>query len=63
INLFGVYGGLPPDFLWAKRVLESYYRRLPFEKIVTHKFRLDETEVALKTMRKMESMKTVIVPG
>jgi threonine dehydrogenase-like Zn-dependent dehydrogenase len=62
INLFGVYGGLPPDFLWAKRVLESYYRKLPFEKIVTHKFRLEEAEAALGAMRKMESMKTVIVP-
>ncbi len=62
INLLGVYGGLPPDFLWAKRVLENYHKGIPFEKIVTHKFSLEETGQALKTMRKMESMKTVIVP-
>ncbi len=63
VNLLGVYGGLPPDFLWAKRVMERYHREIPFERIVTHKFGLDETEQALKAMRKMESMKTVIIPS
>jgi L-iditol 2-dehydrogenase len=62
IYLLGVYGGLPPDFLWAKRLLEQYHSQIPFEKIVTHKFRLEETGSALKAMRSMESMKTVIVP-
>ena len=62
INLFGVYGGMPPDFLWAKRILTRYHRQIPFEKLVTHKFKIDEAKQALQTMRKMESMKTVIVP-
>jgi len=62
INLLGVYGGLPPDFLWAKRVMERYHRQIPFQKLVTHKFRLDETEKALSVMKKLESMKAVIVP-
>jgi threonine dehydrogenase-like Zn-dependent dehydrogenase len=62
INLLGVYGGLPPDFLWAKRLLEQYHAKIPFEKLVTHKFPLEETEQALRAMRSMQSMKTVLVP-
>jgi threonine dehydrogenase-like Zn-dependent dehydrogenase len=62
INLLGVYGGLPPDFLWAKKLLEQYHAKIPFEKLVTHKFPLEETEQALGAMRNMESMKTVLVP-
>lgn len=27
INLFGVFGGMPPDFLFAKRILSRYHRR------------------------------------
>ena len=42
--------------------MERYYKQIPFEKIVTHKFALEDTEKALNAMRKMESMKTVIIP-
>jgi threonine dehydrogenase-like Zn-dependent dehydrogenase len=63
INLFGVFGGMPTDFLFAKRILVRYHDKIPFEKIVTHKFSLDGAEDALNAMRNMDSMKTVIIPS
>jgi threonine dehydrogenase-like Zn-dependent dehydrogenase len=62
INLFGVYGGMATDFLFAKRILAREYRKIPFEKLVTHKFALEDAEKALSTMRRMDCMKAVIVP-
>jgi len=62
INLFGMFGGGPAGFLWAKRVLERYRHKIPLEKIVTHKFPLNKVKEALETSRKMESMKTALVP-
>jgi threonine dehydrogenase-like Zn-dependent dehydrogenase len=62
INLFGVFGGMPPDFLFAKRILSRYHKEIPFEKIVTHKFPLDESDRALQTMRSLNCMKAVIIP-
>ena len=63
INLLGVYGGMPTDFLSAKRILARYHEKIPFEKIVTHKFSLDKADEALNAMRNMDSMKTVIIPA
>lgn len=62
INLFGVFGGMPPDFLFAKRILSRYHKKIPFDKLVTHKFVLNDAEKALLTMRNMDCMKSVIVP-
>lgn len=62
INLLGVYGGMPPDFLFAKRILALNYRKIPFEKLVTHKFSLEDVEKALSAMRRMDCMKSVLVP-
>ncbi|HXQ92716.1 MAG TPA: zinc-binding dehydrogenase [Nitrososphaerales archaeon] len=63
INLLGVFGGMPTDFLFAKRILARYHEKIPFEKIVTHRFSLDQADEALKAMRNMDSMKTVIIPA
>ncbi len=37
-------------------------RKFPFEKLVTHKYKIDEAESALKAHIKYESMKAVIIP-
>ena len=62
INIFGIFGGGPAGFLWAKRFLEKTWRQIPFEKLVTHKFPLKDFNLALETSRKLESMKTVMIP-
>lgn len=62
INVFGFFGGGPAGFLSAKRFLESTWHDIPYQKIVTHKFPLKDIKHALETSRKMESMKTVLIP-
>ncbi len=62
INLLGMWGCGPAGFLISKRILQRYRHKIPFEKIVTHKFPLEKVNEALATSRKMESMKTVIIP-
>ncbi len=62
INIFGVWGGGPGGFLWAERILERNWHTIPFQKIVTHKFPLAKVKEALEISRKLESMKTVLMP-
>jgi len=62
INLYGSWGCGPHGYLLARRVIEAYYKKIPFEKIVTHKFPLEEAEKAIETARKGECMKAAFAP-
>lgn len=62
INLYGSWGGGPHGFMISRRIIESYHKSIPFEKVVTHKFPLEEAAKAIEKVRRGECMKTVLVP-
>lgn len=41
---------MAPDFLFAKRIMVRYHENIPFKKLVTHRFALDDADKASKTM-------------
>jgi len=62
INLYGSLGGGPYGFMISRRIMEAYYRRIAFERIVTHRFPIGEAAKAVETVRRGECMKAVFVP-
>jgi len=62
INLYGSWGAGPYGFVLARRIVEAYYKEMPLEKIVTHKFSLEEAEKAIETVRTGECMKAAFAP-
>lgn len=63
INLYGSWGAGPHGFMMSRRILEANLKSLPFERIVTHKFTLDEAMEAVETVRRGECMKAVFLPS
>jgi len=62
IHLIG-QGDMPPIEYWKSLMILTNYRDMfPFQKLVTHKFKIDQAELALKASEKFESMKSAIVP-
>ncbi len=64
VYLLGHYGSPPESYSVALRFLEMAWRdrRIPLDKIVTHKFPLEKTEEALIHQQKKKGMKAVIRP-
>lgn len=55
--------GMPyPAYGSALKVMQRYNNKIPFEKLVTHKFRLEEAERAMKTAINGRCLKVVITP-
>ncbi len=52
---FTGYGG-------TLKIFEKYGDRFPFEKIVTHRYKIDEAEKGLKKSTELDTMKVVIEP-
>jgi len=46
----------------ALKLMKHYLKRFPFEKIVTHKYKLDEVDQALKKSMESETMKVIVAP-
>jgi len=60
IRLIGAWYAPPQQYDRDLDFIAS--RKFPFEKLVTHKFKIEKAEEAIKTHRRLESLKTVIVP-
>jgi L-iditol 2-dehydrogenase len=62
VTIYGSNGYGPNGYSAAIKVLESYWKQVPFAKIVTHKFGLDDVAKAVETARQQECVKAVVVP-
>lgn len=61
IQIFGSWGYGPQHFGSALRILElSHSRGIDFSRLVTHRFKLDDAQIALETARSFSCMKAVI---
>jgi len=63
INIYGSWGVGPYGFMLSRRIMEACYKTIPFEKIVTHRFSIEETAKAVETARSGKCMKAVLVPN
>jgi L-iditol 2-dehydrogenase len=62
IDILGSWIYPPTQFETAVSLLYSNFDTVPFKELVTHKFRLEETEKGIETMKKHEGLKVVIKP-
>jgi threonine dehydrogenase-like Zn-dependent dehydrogenase len=62
VRLLGVTNHPFTKFGTVLRMLEEYAHQFPFEKMVTHRYKLDDAEVALLRSMEADSMKVVIEP-
>jgi threonine dehydrogenase-like Zn-dependent dehydrogenase len=60
LRIIGNLGSWPETGLQALRFVQAHRERFPFERVVTHRFPLDETSDALEAMRTGEAVKAVI---
>jgi len=60
LQIFGMVGYNPYQFGKSLRTLQAYGEKLKLERIITHRFRLEEVAEALETARRQECMKAVI---
>lgn len=51
------------DWELSRRILRTNYKKVPFEKIVSHKFTLENVEEALTMAKEKQVMKAVIIPS
>jgi threonine dehydrogenase-like Zn-dependent dehydrogenase len=63
IRLLGLTNHPSTGYGPALRLLERYADRYPFEEMVTHEFRWDQVETAMRTSMSPDSMKVAVVPG
>lgn len=61
-RIIGVTGMPYHAYSKALRIMSRYGGKIPFSGLVTHRFRLDEAEEAMKVAMKGESLKVVITP-
>jgi L-iditol 2-dehydrogenase len=62
LNIRTVWGSETTHVYQAIRTISDNYAEFPFEKLVTHRFSLDEAQKALETQEKHVSVKAVISP-
>jgi len=60
IYVYGQYGTPPQEYQMALKILSKYKQIYPFEKLVTHRFRLEGVIQALEAVEREECMKAVI---
>ena len=64
ITLHTVYGPSPRHFEKSFYMLQATMDRFPYEKMVTHKFKIEEANAALETAKREECLKAVLTgPG
>ena len=62
VTIYGSNGYGPNAYAATIKVLDSYWRQVPFEKAVTHRFGLDQAADAVEIARKQECVKAVVIP-
>jgi len=61
-RLIGVNGQTAASYAGSLRMIKRFLSTIPIEKMVTHKFKIADAELALRTGISMESMEVVITP-
>ncbi len=62
LTIYGSWGSEPRHMALAIGFLEKQGARFPFDRLVSHRFPLDETFEALQTTSRWDSSKSVVVP-
>ena len=62
VTIYGSNGYGPNGYAAAIKVLESYWKQIPFHKAVTHKFNLDQVEQAMECARQQRCVKAAVIP-
>jgi L-iditol 2-dehydrogenase len=64
LTLISQYGFSYQQYDLALRQLSKWYRddTYPLEDLVTHKFKIEDTETGIKLHRQYETMKVIVVP-
>jgi threonine dehydrogenase-like Zn-dependent dehydrogenase len=62
VHIIGVNGQTASSYAACLRLARRFSRTIPIEKMVTHKFKIEDAEAALKTILSMQSMEVVITP-
>ncbi len=63
LQVFGSWSSEPRHLHAALRFLAAHRAEFPFERMVTHRFRLDQANEALETTARWLSAKSVFTPG
>ncbi|HUO41734.1 MAG TPA: zinc-binding dehydrogenase [Methylomirabilota bacterium] len=61
-RIIGVSGQTASSYAGSLRLIRRFMQTLPIEKLVTHRFRIEEAERALLTAISMEGMEVVVTP-
>lgn len=62
IRLFGMNNHSSSSHYDSMKLMEKYRNQFPFERIISHRFKIDDAERALKKSMQPDSMKVVIQP-
>ena len=60
LRLIGSFSGDARSYWQALRFVERWQQRIPFEKMITNKFSIDEVNTALTRMQALQEIKPVI---
>jgi threonine dehydrogenase-like Zn-dependent dehydrogenase len=63
LQVFGSWSSEPRHLKAALEFLRRYRKEFPFEKMVSHRFSLEQANEALQTTASWQASKSVIVPG
>jgi len=61
-RIIGVNGQTPASYSSALRLIKRFSNSIPVEKMVTHRFKIEDAERAMQTALSMNSMEVVIKP-
>jgi L-iditol 2-dehydrogenase len=61
-RIIGVNGQTPASYVAALRLIKRFAQIIPMDKMVTHKFKIEDAESALQTAISMQSMEVTITP-
>jgi L-iditol 2-dehydrogenase len=62
VRIIGVNGQTASSYSASLRLIKRFSRTIPIEKMVTHRFKIEDAEKGLKTAIGMQSMEVVITP-
>lgn len=62
VRIIGVNGQTASSYAGCLRLIKRFLPRIPMEKMVTHKFTIENAEAAINTSLSMQSMEVVITP-
>ena len=61
-RIIGVNGQTAASYAGSLRLIKRFLESIPIDKMVTHKFKIEDCERAVKTGISMESMEVAITP-